>query len=129
MEKIKEFLKKIVNKIVPRYIMSEQEEKVVDLLTELLKDENTDKVLYDICDAYIYNKSKGIEIAIVGSKLTILSKSECYSMMCSGNFTSIITDILSTHIRESVEAMEERMNSVQTSLLTSIIKSSTKTKK
>lgn len=129
MEKIKEFLKKIVNKIVPRYIMSEQEEKVVDLLTELLKDENTDKVLYDICDAYIYNKSKGIEIAIVGSKLTILSKSECYSMMYSGNFTSIITDILSTHIRESVEAMEERMNSVQTSLLTSIIKSSTKTKK
>lgn len=113
--------KKICDKLFPGYKETEQESKVRIIITELLSDPMTNKILYDSYSGYFSNTEKHMAIAIEDRRITIMNENECYCMDCTAKFSMYIEDILRDSVRKTVSEMIQKSENIKNNLLDTML--------
>ena len=113
--------KKICDKLFPGYKENEQEQKVTEIVKQLLKSPSTTRILYNSGDAFFVNEENNIRLAVEGNRITIISKSDYYEMNGTGRFIDKIEKILDNSVHTCIEDMFEKTEDMKTKVLEGII--------
>ena len=117
------FLKNTRDQIFPKYVMSEDEQRIYNTIENTLSYEETESRIAPISDEYIiFNKELEMIIVVRRGMVLIANHDYFISTLCSGNFQTVLDDMIMGKIEIAREKLKAEIFKNKVNLLEKIEK-------